>query len=199
MSWTSMPSVVPVAARSAVSPLALGGVRSTPALVVEVSQLRYALRARSARSPAAADGELRTRLRRRDALLRELRRRGLDVPEDRMEPHPPHPPQPPQLSQLPQLPQLCDPSVVVASVVGQRPRPDWGGAPVDLAVQVGQLAEGMAARTVIGQAQGILIERHTVTADGAFQMLVRASQDTNRKLRDIAADLVRTGDLAGRG
>jgi len=32
MSWTSMPSVVPVAARSAVSPLALGGVRSTPAL-----------------------------------------------------------------------------------------------------------------------------------------------------------------------
>ena len=191
-----MPTAVPVAARSAVSPLALGGVRSTPALVVEVSQLRYALRARSARSPAAADGELRTRLRRRDALLRELRRRGLDVPEDRMEPHPP---QPPQLSQLPQLPQLCDPSVVVASVVGQRPRPGGGGAPVDLAVQVGQLAEGMAARTVIGQAQGMLIERHTVTADGAFQMLVRASQDTNRKLRDIAADLVRTGDLAGRG
>lgn len=194
MSWTSMPSVVPVAARiPAVSPLALGGVRSTPALVVEVSQLRYALGARSARSPAAADGELRTRLRRRDALLRELRRRGLDVPEDRMEPQPPQPPHPCD------PPQLCDPSVVVASVVGQRPRPDWGGAPVDLAVQVGQLEEGMAARTVIGQAQGILIERHTVTADGAFQMLVRASQDTNRKLRDIAADLVRTGDLAGRG
>ncbi len=99
----------------------------------------------------------------------------------------------------PQLPQPCDPAVVVASVVGQRPRPDQGGAPVDLAVQVGQLAVGMAARTVIGQAQGILIERHTVTADGAFQMLVRASQDTNRKLRDSASDLVRTGDLAGRG
>ncbi len=84
-------------------------------------------------------------------------------------------------------------------MVGQRPRPDRGGAPVDLAVQVEQLAEGMAARTVIGQAQGILIERHTVTADGAFQLVVRASQDANRKLRDIAAGLVRTGDLAGRG
>ena len=193
MSWTSMPTVASVVARiPAVSPLALGGVRSTPALGVEVSQLRYALGARSARSPAAGDGELRTRLRRRDALLRELRRRGLDVPEERMEPHPPQPPHPCD------LPQPCDPSVVVASVVGQRPRPDRG-APVDLAVQVGQLAVGMAARTVIGQAQGMLVERHTVTADGAFQMLVRASHDTNRQLRDIAADLVRTGDLAGRG
>ncbi len=55
---------------------------STSALVVEVSLLRYALRARAARdaggSAAAADAEFRTLLRRRDALLAHLRRRGVD-------------------------------------------------------------------------------------------------------------------------
>jgi len=71
------------------------------------------------------------------------------------------------------------------------------GAPVDLAAKVEQLEQGMTSRTVIGQAQGILIERHKVTADGAFALLVRSSSVTNRKLYDVAAELVLTGELPG--
>ena len=49
-------------------------------------------------------------------------------------------------------------------------------------------------RTVIGQAEGILMERHQASAERAFQMLREASQHANRKLSLIAADLVRTGE-----
>jgi len=39
------------------------------------------------------------------------------------------------------------------------------------------------------------MERHRVTPDAAFALLARASQDTNTKLRDVADQLCRTGDL----
>ncbi|MEW9547442.1 GAF and ANTAR domain-containing protein [Nonomuraea sp. NPDC050783] len=61
------------------------------------------------------------------------------------------------------------------------------------------LARAIAMRDLIGQAKGILMERHRVTADQAFTLLVRASQQTNTKLADIARRLVDTGELAGRG
>jgi AmiR/NasT family two-component response regulator len=47
---------------------------------------------------------------------------------------------------------------------------------------------------VIGQAQGILIERERITADEAFDILRRASQHLNRRLREVARDLVDTGE-----
>jgi AmiR/NasT family two-component response regulator len=53
----------------------------------------------------------------------------------------------------------------------------------------------METRDLIGQAKGILMERHRVTGDQAFKLLVRASQATNTKLRDIADELVATGEL----
>jgi GAF domain-containing protein len=53
-----------------------------------------------------------------------------------------------------------------------------------------QLREAMGTRAVIGQAQGILMERLCIDDDRAFALLVRASQESNRKLRDIAADVV---------
>lgn len=65
----------------------------------------------------------------------------------------------------------------------------------DLSAQVDNLKRGLATRTVVGQAQGILIERHKITADDAFRMLVTASSVTNRKLRDVAEELVTTGAL----
>jgi AmiR/NasT family two-component response regulator len=40
-----------------------------------------------------------------------------------------------------------------------------------------------------------LMERHKIKEDEAFTMLTRASQRTNTKLRDVAAELVRTGAL----
>jgi GAF domain-containing protein len=57
------------------------------------------------------------------------------------------------------------------------------------------LQNALESRAVIDQAKGILIERHKLTADQAFQLLARASMTANRKLRDIADDLVRTGEL----
>jgi transcriptional regulator with GAF, ATPase, and Fis domain len=57
------------------------------------------------------------------------------------------------------------------------------------------LQTALESRAVIDQAKGILIERYKVTADAAFQLLARVSMTTNRKLRDIADDLVRTGEF----
>ena len=45
---------------------------------------------------------------------------------------------------------------------------------------------------VIGQAKGLLMQRNGVTGLHAFKMLARASQDTNRKLVDVARWLVDT-------
>jgi len=55
------------------------------------------------------------------------------------------------------------------------------------------LHDALSTREVIGQAQGILMERERITADHAFDILRRASQNLNRKLRDVARDLVETG------
>jgi GAF domain-containing protein len=57
------------------------------------------------------------------------------------------------------------------------------------------LQAALESRAVIDQAKGILIERYKLTADQAFQLLAQASMKANRKLRDIADDLVRTGEL----
>jgi hypothetical protein len=56
------------------------------------------------------------------------------------------------------------------------------------------LQGALASREVIGQAQGILIERERITADQAFDILRRASQHLNLKLRDVAQTLVDTGE-----
>jgi hypothetical protein len=56
------------------------------------------------------------------------------------------------------------------------------------------LQTALQNRAVIDQAKGILMERHKMTADQAFQVL--AGVDVHhRKLRSVADDLVRTGEL----
>ncbi|MDQ1660071.1 MAG: hypothetical protein QOJ68_51 [Blastococcus sp.] len=52
-------------------------------------------------------------------------------------------------------------------------------------------------RAVIDQAKGIIMERFKLSADQAFQTLARISMANNRKLRTIADELVRTGELPG--
>ena len=47
---------------------------------------------------------------------------------------------------------------------------------------------------MVGQAQGILMERERITADQAFDVLRRASQYMNIKLREVAETLVETGE-----
>lgn len=53
-----------------------------------------------------------------------------------------------------------------------------------------QMHTAIASRGVIEQAKGILIERSGCTEKEAFTVLTRASQNSNRKLRDIALKLV---------
>jgi GAF domain-containing protein len=48
----------------------------------------------------------------------------------------------------------------------------------------------MQSRAVIEQAKGIIMGSRRCTADEAFAILTQISQDTNRKLRDVAAALV---------
>lgn len=51
------------------------------------------------------------------------------------------------------------------------------------------------ARHHIGQAQGILMERFTVSTETALEILRRYSRDQQMKLRQVAEHLVRTGTL----
>ena len=53
-----------------------------------------------------------------------------------------------------------------------------------------QLQQAMQSRAVIEQAKGILMGQRRCSAQEAFDLLVRLSQDTNRKLRDVAQALV---------
>ncbi|MHC1563320.1 ANTAR domain-containing protein [Actinomycetospora sp. C-140] len=48
------------------------------------------------------------------------------------------------------------------------------------------LQRAVESRDLIGRAKGILMERFSVDDDGAFQMLVRSSQETNLKLVEVA-------------
>jgi hypothetical protein len=58
------------------------------------------------------------------------------------------------------------------------------------------LSLAVSARDVIGQAKGILMERHKITGDQAFRLLAQVSQRSNTKLGEVARYLVETGELA---
>lgn len=74
-------------------------------------------------------------------------------------------------------------------------------APVTVALQavdrIESLQRAVASRDVIGQAKGVLMERHGLSADEAFTRLVRCSQETNIRLVDVAAWLVHQGGSHG--
>jgi GAF domain-containing protein len=57
------------------------------------------------------------------------------------------------------------------------------------------LRRGMDNRDVIGQAKGILMERHKLTAAQAFDVLARVSQEMNRKVFDVAYEVAETGEV----
>jgi hypothetical protein len=62
-------------------------------------------------------------------------------------------------------------------------------------LRVDNLQAALVSRAVIGQAQGILIERERITPDQAFAVLCRASQHLNIKLREVAQYVVDTGEV----
>jgi GAF domain-containing protein len=55
---------------------------------------------------------------------------------------------------------------------------------------VQNLYTALASRAVIEQAKGILVAEYGCSPDAAFKRLSALSQNTNKKVRDIAADLV---------
>ena len=61
--------------------------------------------------------------------------------------------------------------------------------------RIDELIAALVTRETIGQAEGILIERERITAAQAFQVLRRASQHLNVKLREVANYVVETGEV----
>lgn len=59
------------------------------------------------------------------------------------------------------------------------------------------MRRALNTRDLIGQAKGVLIERFHLTDDDAFQLLVEASQSTNRKLVDVARWLLSEAQQTG--
>jgi AmiR/NasT family two-component response regulator len=57
------------------------------------------------------------------------------------------------------------------------------------------LERALSSNRQIGAAVGILMALHKLTSDGAFALLREASNKTNRRLRDVADQVVLTGSL----
>jgi len=55
---------------------------------------------------------------------------------------------------------------------------------------IANLQLALESRDVIGQAKGILMERHGISADDAFARLVAMSQHSNVKVREVAEHVV---------
>ncbi|MGI8445610.1 MAG: GAF and ANTAR domain-containing protein [Streptosporangiaceae bacterium] len=102
----------------------------------------------------------------------------------------------------------------VVALYGRQPNA-FRGAPYDLALlfaaqggtavhnaalyraalqMVRNLHTALESRAVIEQAKGILHAEYGISPEEAFRLLSRVSRNTNRKIRDIAAELVRGGD-----
>ena len=60
----------------------------------------------------------------------------------------------------------------------------------DLAAEVAQLREALVSNRRIGMAMGILMRDRNVDEQEAFAVLRRISQNSNRKLRDVAEDVI---------
>jgi AmiR/NasT family two-component response regulator len=59
------------------------------------------------------------------------------------------------------------------------------------------LQDAFGRRAVIEQAKGILMARHAIDAEAAFAMLRMHSQNTGRKVADVAAAVVKSHELLG--
>ncbi|MFB8371091.1 GAF and ANTAR domain-containing protein [Pseudarthrobacter sp. NPDC055928] len=66
------------------------------------------------------------------------------------------------------------------------------------AQEISQLNHALDTRDLIGQAKGILMERFKISSQQAFQILTRASSESNIKLRDVADHLARSGEILTR-
>ncbi|TYD00460.1 ANTAR domain-containing protein [Arthrobacter echini] len=56
-----------------------------------------------------------------------------------------------------------------------------------------QLQAAVESRDLVGQAKGILMERHSITAEAAFALLQGQSSRRNSRLVDVAEQLIDPG------
>jgi ANTAR domain len=86
--------------------------------------------------------------------------------------------------------QLCQAFTTQASIVVSNVQAYWASLELSR-----NLSRAMESRGVIEQAKGILMATRRVTADSAFDLLVARSQTENRKLREVAENVVREAAL----
>jgi hypothetical protein len=76
---------------------------------------------------------------------------------------------------------------------------DWSASHAALILNFSQafrqLDSASGSREVIGQAVGIIMERHTMRSDEAFGHLAGLSQTTSVSLRQVATEIVRRADI----
>ena len=63
--------------------------------------------------------------------------------------------------------------------------------------QVDQLEDALRSSRTIGMAIGMVMQKLGVDADAAFAVLSRVSQASNRKIRDLAAEVTASGSVDG--
>ena len=61
--------------------------------------------------------------------------------------------------------------------------------------EIEELREALVSNRVIGAAVGIIMERYNLDQDAALRFLKRVSSQHNRKLRELATELVETRRL----
>jgi len=66
---------------------------------------------------------------------------------------------------------------------------------VKAALTVAGLEMVISSRDIIGQAKGIVMSRHRVTANMAFEVLRTLSQQRNQPVRDLAREIAETGQI----
>jgi hypothetical protein len=62
--------------------------------------------------------------------------------------------------------------------------------------KIANLERALTSNRRIGAAVGILMYRHKITYDQAFELLRVASQESHRKLHDIAEDVLTLGQIS---
>jgi GAF domain-containing protein len=111
--------------------------------------------------------------------------------------------------------QLSDEVLGVLTLYGSRPHAfdesavararqlaDYAAIAIDAGLvhdHAGNLQAALRSSRVIGMAMGVLLERHRLSPEQAFERLRALSQDSNRKLADIAEELTRTGEVPSAG
>jgi hypothetical protein len=81
------------------------------------------------------------------------------------------------------------------SVAAQQAFAQQASIAITVAVEREQLGQARDSRGVVGQAQGIVMERYQVTADEAFAVLRRCSSHLNQRLRLVAERLIADRNL----